>query len=103
MITNILATIIVCVVTNVTMTDNARPQQPLWYQYTNNLIYVENLPVINPTTPSSATEKTETTEVVEISTLSFKWGGKPYSVRRERVLSTTSKRFIKQEVWKEIP
>ena len=89
--TNILATIVVCVITNVTHWDNEvrAPHQFSW-------AVGEPQPgsVIEP-----ATEKTETTEVVEIKKLQFEWECKPWTAEHRTVLSRTVKRWKKRETW----
>jgi len=91
--TNIIATIVVCVVTNITFMDNEvrAPYADAW--------------VTPGPTPGSvvtpATEKTETTEAVEIKRLSFTWEGETYKATRERVLWSKIKRFVKRETWEE--
>ncbi len=92
MITNILATIVVCVVTNITHWDN-EVRAPHQFSWAPNM---EPQPgsVIQP-----ATEKTETTEVVEIKTLHFEWEGKTYTGEHKRVLSRSVRRWRKHETW----
>ena len=89
--TNILATIVVCVATNVTHWDN-EVRQPHAFSWVQG----EPQPgsVIQP-----ATEKTETTEVVEIKTLRFEWQGKPWTAEHRTVLSCTVRRWKKRETW----
>jgi len=48
-----------------------------------------------------ATERTETTEVVETRTLRFDWDGEPCTVKRERVLSRSVRRWVRRDTWVE--
>ena len=89
--TNILATIVVCVVTNVTHWDNEVRAR---HQFSWVMGEPQPGSVIEP-----ATEKTETTEVVEIKTLKFEWAGKPWTAEHRTVLSRTVKRWKKRETW----
>ena len=48
------------------------------------------------------TERTETTTVTEIKTLHFTWDGKPFTVKRERIIDTIVKRFkLTPSKWEE--
>jgi len=89
--TNLIATIVVCVVTNVTHWDN-EVRQPHAFSW-----------CVGDPQPGSviqpATEKTQTTEVVEIKTLTFGWEGKPWTAEHRRILSTTVKKWKKRETW----
>jgi len=94
MTTNILATIAVCIVTNVTAWDN-EVREP----FTDS--YFVGAPaggsVLEP-----ATQKTETTEVIEIKTLRFMWEGETYTGKHRRVLSRNVRRWRKKETWLEV-
>ena len=89
--TNIIAAIVVCVVTNVTMTDNEGRVsfKDMWFNG-------EPTPgsVIHP-----ATERTETTEAVEIKRLTFEWEGETYTATRKRVLWSKVRKWAKKEEW----
>jgi len=91
--TNLIATIVVCVVTNVASTDNAAYRQHPYIMWPEG-----GGPEVVDT---PATEKTETTEVVEIKTLKFEWEGKPWTAEHRTVLSRTVKRSVKRETWEE--
>ena len=45
--------------------------------------------------------RTETTTVTEITKLAFQWKGKQRLVEERRVLSETVKRYVKKEEWVE--
>ena len=98
--TNLLATIAICIVTNTTTVDNAQPASDgscdgdygsgiscLVMHYASDAV--------------PATERTETAEVVEIKTLKFKWEGKEYTAKKNRVISTSVRKWKKQETWEE--
>jgi hypothetical protein len=97
--TNLIAIVTVCIVTNVTTASNesgckmcsANPGcVPAVYHYGGS----------RPCAPyKEATEKTETTEVVEVKTLKFSWEGEEYTAKRERVLSRNVKRWKLAETW----
>ena len=89
--TNLIATIVVCVVTNITTADNGHVGCP--YGTGCLVLGCDNSPSVK------ATEKTETTEAVEIKRLSFEWEGETYTAKRERVLWRKVKRWIKRETW----
>lgn len=128
--TNILAAIIVTVVTNVVWTDNSVPA-PLNYIPCVDVGETENaddmpevdvdagiLPRSAPaiiggkgttTAPSwgwnqgtPATEKTKTVTVTEVTTLKFKWRGKEFKAHDKKVLSTTVTKYRKKEEWEPI-
>jgi len=55
----------------------------------------------NPDKP--ATERTETSTVTEVSTLTLTWDGKPYTIKRERVIDTIVKRFrLTPSKWEDV-
>jgi hypothetical protein len=47
------------------------------------------------------TDRTETTEVVETRLLKFDWDGEPCTVKRERVLSRSVRRWVRRDTWVE--
>ena len=105
MLTNIIAVITVCIVTNVTTTDNAVIGEEYWnnrniilcstYTTGDEMDAGKNIMTDNvwTNTPYSmsfngrATEKTETTVILEVKTIKFTWEGQEYTDKRERVLS----------------
>lgn len=96
--TNLLATIVICIATNVAVTDNGI--QVDWPNvYGGTITYGNGQPWPMQSTP--ATEKTETTEIVEVKTLRFEWEGEEYTAKRERVLSRKVRRLVKKENWVE--
>jgi hypothetical protein len=107
--TNIMATIIVCIVTNVTPSVErevigTRPTPCPDADYGKGvgfggviscLVYhCENI-------YGDEIAKTETTEVVEIKTLRLTWEGEEYTAKRERVLSSKVRRWKKRDDWVE--
>ena len=103
--TNLIAVVAVCIVTNVTHWNNEsgcatcdmleRAARSGGY-----IPAIYHLPHgAGPYTP--ATEKTETTEVVEVKTLKFSWEGEEYTAKRERVLSRKVKRWTRKDNWVE--
>ena len=90
--TNLLATIVACIVTNVTPWNNGHSGCPYWQ---GGCLVMG----CDHTQPEPATERTETTEVVEVKRLSFTWSGETYTAKRERVLSRSVKRWRKRDVW----
>ena len=102
--TNLIATIVVCIVTNVTT--NAVVERT----YYNPLPCPDSKPgdmiscavfhaeVVNV---YSETERDVLTEAVEVKTLSFEWEGRSHTVKSERVLWTKAKRLVKRETWEE--
>ena len=104
MITNIIAVITVCIVTNVTTTDNAQMGYRLSEQ-NGGISYgclvfgcTEDHDWVKAT---PATEKTETTEVVEVKTIKFTWEGQEYIGKCERVLSLRVRKWRLSEDWVE--
>ena len=97
--TNLIATIVVCVVTNITTADNSSGCA-LCSASPGTIPAVMHYGTWEPCKPYvPATEKTETTEAVEIKRLSFEWEGETYTAKRERVLWRKVKRWIKRETW----
>jgi hypothetical protein len=97
--TNLLAIVTVCIITNVTHCDNEvrAPHQFQWV-------------IGEPQSGSvvkEATEKTETTEVVEVLTIKIEpeqlrdigWIGGKLEGKQERVLSRNVRRWRKREEW----
>ena len=119
MITNIIAVITVCIVTNVTTTDNAVIGEEYWnnrniilcstYTTGDEMDAGKNIMTdkVWTNTPyymsfnGRATEKTETTEVVEVKTIKFAWEGQEYTGKRERVLSRKVRKWRLCEDWVE--
>lgn len=91
--TNLIAVVAVCIVTNVTHWNNEErsPHRFTWG--------------VGEPQPGSVTkemtERTETTEVVEVKTLNFSWEGEEYTAKRERVLSRNVKRWVRKDNWVE--
>lgn len=106
--TNILAAIVVSLVTNVTHADNAVDASPFLLNQ-----FIDNMPIVTITngsdfivpyqtqTSRAATERTETTTITEIKALTFKWLGKSWTVRNERVLSRKVRTWRRRETWEE--
>jgi len=103
--TNLIAVVAVCIVTNVTHWNNESgcATCDMLERAARNGGCV---PAIHhpphgagPYTP--ATEKTETTEVVEVKTLRFTWEGEEHTAKRERVLSRKVKRWTRKDNWVE--
>jgi hypothetical protein len=92
--TNLLATIIVSIVTNVYVPTTEVPHY-----------WIESKPIILNTTtwtyPFSLETRTEVTEVVEITEVRFTLNGEPWSVKKEKVLSRKERRQVKKEVWED--
>lgn len=94
--TNILAAIIVCIVTNVVEWDNG-----FTIPQTTQIYFGSGESATQPPYSQPATEKTETTTIKEVKTLIFKWGGQEWSIKKERVLSTKTRKWKKDEKWVE--
>ena len=97
MITNILATITVCLVTN---TSDTFPQYLVADPVTMNpsgtydaLFRGHFADVPNPT------HKTVTVEVQEVTTLSFDWEGQRYGVNHYLVKSRTEASYVLKSTW----
>lgn len=105
MITNILASIVITLVTNVTTTDNAVYEQtpnpcPDRKSFGPGVSCLVFHGYSNGAKIKDATEKTETTTIKEVSTIEFVWNGEKKSVPNgERVISTKSETFRKVEAW----
>jgi len=101
--TNLIATIVIAVVTNVTTTDNGHDA----YRMSERQGYSYGCLVMGCTEDHDlvpmkyATEKTTTTQAVEVKTLTFEWEGKTYTAKGERVLWTKTKRLVLNEEWVE--
>ena len=89
--TNLIAALVISVVTNVVMVDN-EVREPVGFSW--NYGSPQPGSIIQP-----ATEKTKTTEVVEIKRLTFTWDGREYTTERKRVLSSAVERWVKREEW----
>ena len=91
--TNLIATVVVCIVTNVTQWNNEQrqPHGDSWVMGTP----------MGGSVIKEMTERTETTEVVEIKMLRFEWEGEEYTGKRERVLSRKVKRWARKDNWVE--
>ena len=91
--TNLIAIVAVCIVTNVTQWNNEE-RSPFRFSW-----------AVGEPQPGSVvkemTERTETTEVVEVKTLKFSWEGEEYTAKRERVLSRKVKRWTRKDNWVE--
>jgi hypothetical protein len=99
--TNLIAIVAVCIVTNVTTASN---ESGCWICSASpgSIPAVYHYGGFQPCAPyKEATEKTETTEVVEIKTLRFTWEGEEYTAKRERVLSHKVKRWTRKDNWVE--
>jgi hypothetical protein len=92
-VTNLIAVVAMCVVTNVTHWNNEErsPHRFLWAAGEPQ----------SGSVVKEATEKTETTEVVEVKTLKFSWEGEDYTAKRERVLSRKVRRWKIENNWVE--
>ena len=95
MLTNLIATIAVCVVTNVAEVNNA-----VWGP--NDIIYPIYPAQFGESIQTPATEKTVTTTVKEVITLTFKWRGQTFTAQDEKVLSETAKVYKKREEWEAV-
>jgi hypothetical protein len=96
MITNIIAQVVVALVTNVVHSDNAE-----W-----GLDYGRILPMNPPRYADQmikpATERYATTEISERTTVSYTFDGKPYEhVIRERMLSSVTRILRLKEQWED--
>lgn len=100
--TNLIAAVVVCIVTNVTTADNSSGCKMCSEAGPGCIPLVMHYPSFEPCKPYvPATEKTITTEVIEIKTLTFEWEGERYTAKRERVLSRNVKLLVKRETWVE--
>lgn len=107
MLTNLIASIVVTLVTNTVTTDNAVHAPD--YSFGGNVYTLEAKPAIyySPNYTSTkviapATEKTDTTTVTEIRRLQFELEGKAYVIEiGQRVVSETQKTFKLKQEWKE--
>lgn len=98
-ITNIVATLIISVVTNApVVTDNAVPgiSSGGGYYYLNN-----NSSAIQFSQGTPATERTTTTVTKEVHEYQFELEGKPWGATIEYELSRVVKREVKRETWVE--
>ena len=98
--TNILAAIVICVVTNVTTEQVVIGNRPTacpatdGYQYGCLVYHCENV--------YSDTERDQVTTVREVSTLAFNWLGAQRTVTHERILSRVVQRERKQDGWEPV-
>jgi hypothetical protein len=102
--TNLIAVVAVCVVTNVTQWNNEKGCATC--DMLERAMRGGVIPAIAHTMHGAppyqpATEKTETTEVVEVKTLRFTWEGEEYTAKRERILSSKVKRWTRKDNWVE--
>jgi hypothetical protein len=99
--TNLLATVLVCIVTNVT-TDIGEPCPgcATWGMQ-QGYTYIPGHEYSCPEKSLPRDTKRETTEVVEVRTLRFTWEGEQYTTERRRVLSTKVRRWKRQDDWTE--
>lgn len=91
--TNLIAMVTVCIVTNVTHWNN-EVRVP---GDSSGLMWGQVMPVIK-----EATERTETTEVVETRTLSFAWEGEARTMTKQTVLSRNVRRWERSFSWTEV-
>jgi len=111
-VTNIVAAILMTVVTNVVWTDNSSSygQNYIFTPTTTDLTFHEshslNLDYQGGTiyygNQSEPTEKTKTVTVVEVWTIKFKWRGKEWTGKDKRVISTTATKYRKKEEWEPV-
>ena len=100
--TNILAAVMMCLVTNVTEADNAwecskcHPRGDYSGMMTLEYHNPETCPGSRP-----ATEKTLTTVVERVYTLSFKWMGQDMVAKVSEEVSRTVRTYKKREEWEE--
>jgi hypothetical protein len=102
--TNIIATLVLCVTTNVATTDNASGCKICFDAGPGSIpavFYYNGSHVCAPYKP--ATERTETTEVIESGQVLFAWRGERMAVPFRRVLSRTVRRWTlkRTEQWEE--
>jgi len=103
--TNLVATVIVCVVTNVVKVDNASGCNICQHDAHGN--HIGSIPAVMGWTPEScppykpATEKTETTTVVEIRKLTFTWHDRDWTAKVENVLARKVRKWVLNKTWKE--
>lgn len=101
MITNLLASLVVTLVTNITTSDNAvyeQIQNPCPDKMVGCCVFhgYRNGPLIKP-----ATEKTEIAVVKEITSAEFNWGAEKKTFPlSEKIISTTATVYRKIEDWK---
>lgn len=117
--TNILATVIVCLVTNVTWTDNSQTtpyllnsndcdanivpgSQPAMIDTTGHIVLDtwDGWGVQGHTT--EATEKTKTTVIQRIHKITFKWRGKSWNGQDVKEVSRKVQTYKKKEEWEEV-
>ena len=101
--TNILAAVIVCLVTNVTEVDNAwecsycNPRG----DYSGMMTLEYHHPWMCPGS-RPATEKTLTTVVERVHTIKFSWRGNEMRCDDREEVSRTVRTFQKREEWEEV-
>jgi len=115
--TNILAAVMMCLVTNVTEADNSYPiqwmniyedcdggilpgTQPAYLQ--GNSIILDGGWYGSPGPISGPTEKTITTVVERVHTIKFKWRGKEMRGEDREEVSRTVRTYKKREEWEEV-
>jgi len=94
MTTNILATVIVTLVTNVTTVDNAVRGPTLWQDVPANWMAPSEHNIIQ------ATEKYETTSILENRTIQFEAEGKSFTnLLSMREVSSFTRKFVLKSEW----
>ncbi len=98
MITNIVATIVVCIVTNApVITDNSRAPSQVTYG-----CLVVGCTDDHSDKGAPATERTETTVIKEVTTLTFEFNGDNYTaVSKKRIKSIVRKFKLNPKQWVE--
>lgn len=91
--TNILASVIICLVTNVVETHNGKDAD---CPYGGGCLVAG---CSRDTTFIPATEKTKTTTVKRVHTIKFKWRGKEWSAEDAEEVSRKVEKWKKREQW----
>jgi len=97
--TNILASIAVCIVTNVTTVDNAVYGCSMCMPVSPGILLMHDCG--HDVLHSEATAKTDTITVMEITQLEFTFKGKAWVLRQSKELSRKERKFVKKETLEE--
>ena len=97
MLTNLLATIVTCLVTNTTEKFPQHEVPDPSPTYGNITLAVYRCHLENDLNPTC---KTVITEVVQVTTISFDWDGVNLSTKKEKVMSHSETEYVLDQLWK---
>jgi hypothetical protein len=101
MITNLLATVSICLVTNQIdkfpqhQVQDPSPRSPSGAIYAVYICHMEN--------DENPTNKEVVTEIKSVQTIKFNFNGEHFESKSEKLISSSSEKFILNKNWEKIP